>query len=125
MNPNITWDIIQTNPDKPWYWYGISQNPNINWEIIQANPDKPWDWYYISKNLNITWEIIQDNPDKPWNWNLLCQNPNLFKIDIPKVVREYFAKKTIVKYWRNAISNPEYTICKKRLQKEFDELYSR
>jgi hypothetical protein len=25
-NPNITWDIIQENPDKPWSWDNISQN---------------------------------------------------------------------------------------------------
>jgi len=28
-------------------------NPNITWDIVQANPDKPWDWYYLS-NLTIT-----------------------------------------------------------------------
>jgi hypothetical protein len=63
------------------------------------------------------------NLDKPWNWHCISQNSNIFQIDIPKVVREYFAQKTIAKYWQNAICNPEYTICKKRLQKEFDDLY--
>jgi hypothetical protein len=46
----------------------ISRNPNINWEIMEANPDKPWDWYGISSNPNITMEIIQNNLDKPWDW---------------------------------------------------------
>jgi hypothetical protein len=78
----------------------------------------------MSENPNITWDIIQANPDFPWDWDCISQNPNLFKINTPKVIREYFAQKTIAKYWRNAICNPEYTICKKRLQKEFNELHS-
>ena len=26
MNPNITWDIVQANPDKPWNHGGLSAN---------------------------------------------------------------------------------------------------
>jgi hypothetical protein len=37
----------------------------VSWEIIESNPDKPWDWRYISYNPNITWKIIEANPDKP------------------------------------------------------------
>jgi hypothetical protein len=25
-------------------------NPNITWKIVQENPDKPWDWYFMSSN---------------------------------------------------------------------------
>ena len=28
--------------NKNWNWRGLSRNPNITWEIVQANPDKPW-----------------------------------------------------------------------------------
>ena len=45
---------------------GYLDNPNITWEIIQNNPDKNWNWKWISKNPNITWDIIQNNPDKDW-----------------------------------------------------------
>ena len=38
---NKFWDIIQANPNKPWNWYSISKHPNITWEIIQENLDKP------------------------------------------------------------------------------------
>ena len=81
-----------------------------------------WDWKYISSNPNITWDIVKNNLNYPWRWDYISQNSNLFKINILKVVRECFAQKTIVKYWRIAISNPEYTICKKRLQEEFKEI---
>ena len=64
-NANITWDIVQANPDKPWKWDSLSCNPNITWDIVQANSDKPWEWYWLSGNTNITWDIIQAYPGKP------------------------------------------------------------
>ena len=41
----------------------ISPNPNITWDLIRENLDKPWDWYWISLNPNITWDIIINNCD--------------------------------------------------------------
>ena len=68
MNCFQLWEIVSSNPDKPWSWYKLSKNPNITWEIVSSNPDKPWNWYGLSQNPNITWEIVSSNPDKPWNW---------------------------------------------------------
>ena len=64
-NPNITWEIVLTNLDKPWSWWWLSEHPNITWKIVLTNLDKPWHWYNLSYNPNITWEIILNNPDKP------------------------------------------------------------
>jgi hypothetical protein len=77
MNPNITLEIVQNNPDEPWDWHGISKNPNITWEIVQKHPEKPWCWYELSKNPNITWEIVQKHPEKPWVWSGISINPNI------------------------------------------------
>lgn len=33
-----------------------SQNPNVTMEMIEARPEKPWDWSWISQNPNITME---------------------------------------------------------------------
>jgi hypothetical protein len=82
--------------------------------------DKFADWLYISLNPNITLKNIEANLDKPWNWSCLSLNPNLFALDL-KVIREHFAAKLIQRKWRNAISNPNYAICKKRLLKEYKE----
>ena len=76
-NPNITMEIIENNPDKPWDWICISQNPNITMEFIEKYMDKPWDWYYISQNPNITMEIIEKYPEKPWDWSCISYNPNI------------------------------------------------
>ena len=68
--------FICDNEDKiDWKW--MSKNPNITWEIIQNNPDKNWSWDFISLNPNITWEIIVANPDKHWNWMNISCHPNI------------------------------------------------
>jgi hypothetical protein len=76
-NPNITWDIVKANIDKPWCFFYLSQNSNITWEIVQNNPDKNWCFGWLSQNSNITWEIVQANPDKPWSYSMLSENPNI------------------------------------------------
>jgi len=76
-NPNITYQIVQENPEKGWNYDNLSRHPNITWEIVQENPDKPWDYNYLSENPNITWEIVQSNPDKGWNYYALSKNPNI------------------------------------------------
>jgi hypothetical protein len=50
MNNNITWDIVQQNPENPWNYRYLSENPNITWEIVKQNPDKPWKYDYLSQN---------------------------------------------------------------------------
>ena len=39
-------DYIKENPDKRWDYKLLSLNPNITWEIVLANPDKPWTIIY-------------------------------------------------------------------------------
>jgi len=41
MPYNHLYILLQLYPDKDWNWYGLSGNPNITWEIICSNPDKP------------------------------------------------------------------------------------
>ena len=75
-NPNITWDIVRDNLDKPWDWDSLSYNPTITLDI-KENPEKPWDWYSLSRHPTITWDIVKENPKKPWNWEGLSSNPNI------------------------------------------------
>ena len=50
MNLNITMEMIEKCPKKPWDWNSISWKPNLTLDIIEAHPDKPWNWYMISGN---------------------------------------------------------------------------
>jgi hypothetical protein len=76
-NPNITWDIVAENLDKPWNWVSLSRHPNITWEIVQQHPQCPWHWYGLTINPNITWDIIAANRDDPWLWNYISMDPRL------------------------------------------------
>jgi hypothetical protein len=72
QNPNITWEIVEANPEWPWDYPWLSGNPNITWEIVQANPDKNWCFEQLgTNNPNITWDIIDANPDAPWDYHKL------------------------------------------------------
>ena len=146
-NPNITWDIVEAYPDKPWSWSALSINPNITWEIVEAYPDKPWSWIWLSKNPNImkiveahpdkhwnwswlssnpniTWEIVQAYPDKPWNWNELSRNKFIKEKELfmERKLREHLVAFKIQTYWRRANYNPGYELCKRRLMKECEDL---
>ncbi len=106
-------------------WGTLSDNPNITWENIQQNTDKPWNWRSISQNPNITLENILQHPDKPWSWFCLSYNKGLFKLPQAKLVeciRQYTAAKSIARHWKVCNSNPEYLVCRKRLLHEFKSL---
>jgi hypothetical protein len=76
-NPNITWEIVQNNPRRPWSPAGLSRNPNITWNIVINNLEYPWDWTNLSSHPNITWEIVRNNPNFPWQPAQVSVNPNL------------------------------------------------
>ena len=43
-------DFIVKHIYENWQWKGLSQNPNITMDIVETNPDKPWDWFMLSYN---------------------------------------------------------------------------
>jgi len=43
------WEFVLKYSDK-LDWMSISSNPNITMDIIEKYPDKPWDWHGISRN---------------------------------------------------------------------------
>ena len=123
-NPVITWEIVISFPDKPWNWCELSRNSNITSDIVIALPDKPWDWYGISKNVNIVWDIVQTNPDKPWNWLRLSTNRHMLlsSKDLCNIIKRHRAAKVVQKKWRHVVTNPSYTVCKRRLLREFYDM---
>ena len=106
--------------DIPYDWSGLSCNKNITMKDVLDDPDRPWDWNSLSYNENITMNDVLDNPDKPWDWYNLSKRISL--IDIEKHCRIWFASKKIQRYWLKAYYDPERTVCRRRLMREFEGL---
>ena len=65
----------------------LSENPNITWEIVQNNPEYKWSYLELSLNPNITWEIVQNNPQIDWKYGYLSETP------MTKQFNDYIKKK--------------------------------
>ena len=81
MNPNITWDIVRDNSDKPWNYIQLNYTPN--------NPNT---YSSLSENPNITWDIVKNNPNPnlgvpEWNYEELSLNK--FTPSRNKFIKEY------------------------------------
>jgi hypothetical protein len=70
-----------------WSWGDLSEHPNITWEIIQANPDLPWCWFSVCKNPNITIKIILENPNYDWWFTQYNKFEKDFKNEVKNIKR--------------------------------------
>lgn len=91
----------------------------MTWDIVKSNPNKPWDYWYMSCNQNITWDIVLSNLDKRWNWSYLSYNFMLKSREkFINNLRIKIIKANIIKrYWRNYSCNPIYPFAKKKILK--------
>src|SRR5690606_1940532 len=83
-------------------WDYLSENPNITFDIVKNNPDKPWYWRFLSANPNITFEDVKNNPDIPWNYNNLSYNKFHFDKHIFKKHQNNY--NILVKKYKNIIN---------------------
>ena len=105
-----------------WSW--ISQNPNITMEMIEKYPDKPWNWDMISRNSNITMEFIEKLSDKPWNWHYISLNKFSKEKELfyEKWYKKYMATFRLQQYFNRMYDNSKYLFCRNRLYKLFTEV---
>ena len=119
------WEFVLKYSDK-LNWERISRNPNISMDIIENNPDKPWDWHGISRNPNITMDIIEKYPDKHWNWHDISRN--LFNYEkelfIEKRMKEYLSAYRIQQYYWKGICNPHCQIGYNKVNRDYNELFT-
>lgn len=76
-NKNISLQIIESNPSKPWNYWFLSQNPNITKEFIMKNQNKHLDWNYIAENIKLDYELIKLINTKIQSIIPLCKNSSL------------------------------------------------
>ena len=125
---NLTWDAFKHSLDLPWIW-------DIEYINIDSKDFKESDVYilrmfqdvmnWINLTINVPIHIINDNLDLPWRLEFLQWNKTSWRTpvqSIEKCIREWYAASTIKRFWKRAICNPEYKLCKKRIYKEFKEL---
>ena len=80
-------------------------------------------WVHLTINVHI--DIINEYPNLPWRRDYLQWNRTTWKTPVQtveKCIREWVAANTIKRYWKNAISNPGFKLCKKRINEEFKDL---
>jgi hypothetical protein len=77
QHPYINWEHI-TTANVEWNPRGVSRNPNITWDIVKSNPKYPWSYYDLSFNPNMSREIAIRNIEKEWHtlW-ILQQFPEI------------------------------------------------
>ena len=76
-NPNITPEIIKSNPTYEWDYSCYSSNPNNTIEFVLENPDKNWCWIGLSRHLRKIAQAVDENPDLPWRWDEIGCNKHI------------------------------------------------
>lgn len=100
MNPSVTVQFVQANPEFDWDWnelaknsgmdidflmerfngdtYHISDNPKLTLQIILSSPLADWDWNKLSQNSSVAnWVNVHAEPNLNWDWRWLSANPNI------------------------------------------------
>ena len=92
--------------------------------------EKDWTEYYwnefILKNEDkIDWLQLSSNSNKPWDWHGLSEN--LFKKNKERFMErkhlEHIAAFRIQCKWREANEDPRYELCRKRLNRDYNDLF--
>lgn len=134
------WKSIKTNSDLPWVSQVFTFSPeefedsdieflrryqNLNWmvlsmsvpfSVIKKNLDLPWIFEMVSVNKTITYDDVEEFIDRNWDYSVVpCKS-------IERSLLEWVSASKIKRAWRRSISDPEYTLCKKRIENEFKYL---
>ncbi len=80
----------------------------------------PWDWSVMSRNPSVTFEHVLQHLDMPWDFNVICKKPFFLE----PFEQERVAAITIQRAFKKSMSNPNYTMCQKRLMREFECLHN-
>lgn len=122
------WSTFKKNMHLPWFWFAsdvdISMNEFLPEDVtILRELGVMFNWIKLTMNIHI--DIINANPDLEWVPEFLQWNTSTWKTPVQSIetcIREWTAASTIKRYWRKSISDPNYKICRSRLEREFKEL---
>lgn len=144
-NETITGEDIDVHKDKHWNFFRVGKNIK-DIDYVFEHPEFEWDyWSVFTENKNMTKELALKYDKVIW----YCVNPNATVADIDEFVktqkidkkyqyylfckpdflepsfqeiREYFARKKIIRILAEINANPDYAWCRKRLTREHSQL---
>ncbi len=119
-NKPITQDDLdflhESSDDYIWNWARLSFITPF--ELISKNKHMGWEPELLSSNPTFTYDDVQNHPDLPWDLTITPCEP------IERIIRRWVAANLIIRRFKMAISNPEYKMCRDRLNKEFKNMAS-
>lgn len=128
-NPNIKLDTIlkytqQLDEKKIYYTRTYCRNSSITMDIIEKHPEIVWEMPSICYNPNLTFDFIERNINKLTvsDFETIIQNPLNYTHRYLEKLRKHMCAFRIQCYWRKCYYDPNYTVCKKRLVREWEEL---
>lgn len=141
FSQTVSWRVFRKNLDLPWIYNAIRLDPSFiesDLDIIRNVGVSLWNWEYLSRNVPL--KYITKNLDLPWVGHQVSRNQTLkfhhvgtqiewdysFAPCQPKeaAILEWHSSNVIKRAWKQAISNPEYKMCRDRLSNEAKELMS-
>jgi hypothetical protein len=104
----------------------VSMIPHLRIDEILTHTNINWCWADLSEYLEtISIEEVETHPKIPWSWLHLSRNPKILEVsdkEYEEAAKAIIAANRIKRQFRRAITDPSYSMCVKRLRKEFDEM---
>jgi dUTP pyrophosphatase len=70
-HPDLTLDVLKTNPDAAWGFHHMASHPNFTFEWVAEFPLRFWDWNKLSNMVDI--DTLVKHPTLFWNWRILTE----------------------------------------------------
>ena len=134
-NEGISIDFIFSNRHLPWAMYEISSRKDITYEVVCKYNTFAWNWKDLCRFSKIDVDIL-----KKYNFEETHANSNLSVYDIhdmnpellsvycnplkggkERFLKEYIAVGRISRWFCDCYWMPQYPLCRKRLEKEYNE----
>jgi hypothetical protein len=109
-------------------WLHFTRNPHVTMKFVSEHPEFPWVYENLPDNDNCTLEILNRYKHRD---NLMQQYRVFTKslaVDkeafIEREYRRHLAAYRIQQRWNLARTDPNYALCRKKLERDFDEYAS-
>jgi hypothetical protein len=134
-NPNMTIDYLRELYDtnklsrkRRSILFSPITNSVFTYDDIIENSDIPWNYKDFGENGTLTFDFILENPTICAGVDYLenvCVND--FRVEkeafLERRRREYMAAYQIQQWWLRVTSDPRNVVCRRRLEREFDEMF--